>query len=174
MGGAGSTKSAHAIRSIWLGSGGHSFGQRSLLCLVLLLRSVSRYPPVLRIDAEVFCDCASNPFIFKSADDHGFRAGNPRTAQLRISKDKNGQRLIAFDQTFPPVPYRASDGGWIVQDVRQGSEQYPIVSFATIHVARFGDAKCVFHNEEDAAAGQSLTGRNSGRQVLETLAEKYG
>ena len=34
--------------------------------------------------------------------------------------------------------------------------------FATIHVARFGDAKCVFHNEEDAAVGQSLTDRNSG------------
>ncbi len=34
------------------------------------------------------------------------------------------------------------------------SEQYPIVSFATIHVARFGDAECVFHSYQDGAVGQ--------------------
>ena len=49
-----------------------------------------------------------------------------------------------------------------MQDARKRSEQYPIVSVATIHFTRFSDAKCVFHNEEDAAVGQSLTDRNSG------------
>jgi hypothetical protein len=38
------------------------------------------------------------------------------------------------------------DGRWIMQDAGKGSEKYPIVRFATINVARFGDAKCVCHN----------------------------